>query len=63
MSVIHHLNEPVKHTVDVLALGALVATFLDWMPALTAVMVFAWTGMRIFESWQNIQINRRKLKE
>lgn len=56
------MSETAKHWIDGLSLGALVATFMDLMPAATALAVFVWTAMRIFESYQNIKINARKLR-
>jgi uncharacterized damage-inducible protein DinB len=57
-----HLSDTAKHWIDVLSLGALVATLLDWIPGVTAILVLLWTAMRIYESWQNITLNRRKLR-
>lgn len=56
------MSDTAKHWIDALSLGALVATLIDVLPAATALLVFVWTAMRIFESWQNIRINARKLR-
>lgn len=58
-----HLSDTAKHWIDALSLGALVATLLDKLPAITAVLVALWTIMRIYESWQNIRLNDRKLRD
>jgi hypothetical protein len=58
-----HMSETGKHVVDALSVGALVATFFEWLPGITAVLVAIWTIMRMYESWQAIQINRRKLDD
>lgn len=63
MSLLDHLSETAKHWIDALSLGALVATFMDLMPAATALAVFVWTAMRIYESYQNIRLNARKLRD
>jgi hypothetical protein len=57
-----HVSDTAKHWIDVLSLGALAATLMEWLPGASAVLVFVWTILRLFESWQNIQINRRKLR-
>jgi hypothetical protein len=57
-----HINDTAKHTVDVLSIGTLLATLFNYLPALTALLVFIWTAMRIVESWQAIRLNRRKLR-
>ena len=62
MSVVAHLSDTAKHWIDALSLGALVATLLSWLPAATAILVFSWTVMRIYESYQNIRLNARKLR-
>ena len=57
------INEPVKHVLDFLSVGAVVAALLQWVPAATAVLAFVWTSMRVFESYQQIKINNKKLRE
>ena len=57
-----HLSDTAKHAVDALSIGALVATLFDYLPGVTAVLVFVWTGMRIYESYQAIRLNGRKLR-
>ena len=63
MSLFDHLSDTAKHWIDALSLGALLATLLDRLPAITAVLVAVWTVMRIAESYQNIRINHRKLRD
>lgn len=55
------MREPVKHGLDFLAVGTLLATLFQWLPAATALLVFVWTIMRVIESWQAIRLNARKL--
>ena len=62
MSALEHLSEPVKHAVDLLSIGAVVAALLNLLPAITALVTLLWISMRVIESWQNIKINGRKLK-
>jgi hypothetical protein len=59
----HHLSDTAKHWVDVLSMGALVTTLIGWLPAATALLVFIWTAMRIYESYLAITLSRRKLRE
>jgi uncharacterized damage-inducible protein DinB len=56
-----HLSDTAKHWIDVLSLGAFVATILDWLPEGTAILVLVWTAMRMVESYQQIKLNNRKL--
>lgn len=70
MNPVHYLSEPVKHGVDALALGTLVASLLSFLPALTALLTMVWVVMRIVESRQaqkinaqTIELNARKLRE
>ena len=58
----HHLSDTAKHWLDALSIGALLATLLDWLPGMTAALVFVWTAMRIYESYQAITLNNRKLR-
>lgn len=61
--VFQHLSDTAKHWLDALSIGALVATLLDYLPGMTAALVFVWTAMRIFESYQAIILNNRKLRD
>jgi hypothetical protein len=63
MGIAGHLSDTAKHWIDALSLGALVATLLDRLPAITAVLVAVWTILRIVESWQAIKLNHRKLRD
>ena len=63
MSLFDHLSDTAKHWIDALSLGALVATLLDRLPAITAVLVACWTVMRMVESYQNIRLNHRKFRD
>jgi hypothetical protein len=70
MSLLGHLSDSAKHLGDNLAIGAFVASMASWVIAntpliagATSLLVAIWTIMRMFESWQNIRINARRLKE
>jgi hypothetical protein len=63
MTSLHDLSEPFKHTVDALSLGAVAATLLAWLPPATIVLSFVWICLRCVESWQNVRLNDRKLKQ
>lgn len=62
VSILGNLSEPAKHAVDALAGMTLLATLLSWLPAIGAVLAVLWTCLRIYEAWQNIKINSRKLR-
>jgi hypothetical protein len=62
------LIEPAKqwlqsHSVqlDVLSLGALVATFVGWLPHIGAGLSVVWFGLKIAIAWQEYRLNQRKL--
>lgn len=57
------LNDTAKHWLDILSVGALAATLLDWVPALSAILVAAWTALRIYEVLLSIKLKRRELGE
>jgi hypothetical protein len=63
MSLFDHLSDTAKHWIDALSLGALLATLLDRLPAITAVLVAVWTIMRMVESYQAIRLNHRKFRD
>jgi hypothetical protein len=62
MNALDHMSETAKHWIDVFSVGALVATFFEWVPEATAVLVLIWTGLRIYESILVIREKRRALK-
>jgi hypothetical protein len=57
---VQDLSDGVKHAGDALAGVTIIATLLQWMPAIAAVLAVIWTAMRIFESYQNIRLNSHK---
>lgn len=59
---VSELSEPVKHALDVLSIGAFLATVMSWLPAATVFLSFVWICLRCVESWQNVRLNDRKLK-
>jgi hypothetical protein len=61
--VVNHLSDPVKHAVDVLSIGTLLAALFSWVPAITAVLVLLWTGLRMYESVLSIREKHRALRE
>lgn len=56
-----HMNETAKHAVDGLSIGALFATLFDWLPEITAMAVFVWTCLRIYEAALAIRVKRGEL--
>lgn len=44
------MNHPVQHSVDGLAISALAATLLGWLPHATVVLVFIVAVIRFFET-------------
>lgn len=60
---IDHMSETAKHVVDVFSVGALVATFFQWLPQITALLVLIWTALRIYESLLTIREKHRALRK
>lgn len=58
-----HLSDTAKHWIDALSLGALAATFIDWLPGMSALLVFVWTALRIYECVLAIRLKHRELGE
>jgi hypothetical protein len=58
-----HLSDTAKQVGDVISIGALLASLLSWLPAVTALLTAVWVVFRLIESWQNIKLNNRKLRE
>ena len=56
-----HMSETAKHAVDAMSIGALIATLSDWLPEVTALAVFVWTCLRIYEAVLAIRVKRREL--
>ena len=62
MTVLDHLSESAKHAGDALSAGAIIASFFSWLPQMSALLAAVWFVLRIFESYQNIRLNGRKLR-
>lgn len=62
MNVLANLSEPAKHSVDALSIGAVIAAFFSWLPQISALLAAIWFCLRIYESWQAIRLNDRKLR-
>ena len=62
MSVLDHLSDGTKHLVDGGAALTALAAFFSILPQATALLGFIWFALRIFESYQNIRLNGRKLR-
>ncbi len=61
MSLLDHLSETAKHWIDALSLGALVATLINALPAITAILVAVWTIARLYETYLAIRLKHREL--
>lgn len=55
--------ETVKNTGDVAFLSAIGATVMGWLPAVTAAVSLVWVGMRMYETYLNIQHARKRRDE
>lgn len=55
------MNDNAKQALDALSIGAFIATLFEFLPEITALAVFAWTCLRIYESLLAIRVKRREL--
>lgn len=62
MSLVQHMSETVKHGIDYLSVGAIVASLLSWVPQVSAVLAALWFALRLVIGWQEYLLNRRKLR-
>lgn len=60
---VENLSESSRNLLDVASLGWLVAVFLANLPAVTAGLSAIWVCLRIYQSWQEIRLNRHRLKK
>ncbi len=47
---IQHISTGAKHTMDVLSIGTVAATILQWLPSIAAAVSIVWTLIRIYET-------------
>ena len=43
-------SEDIKHAVDGLSVGTVLATLAGWLPAIAALFTIIWTAIRIWET-------------
>jgi hypothetical protein len=43
-------SEDIKHVVDGVSVGTVLATLAGWLPAIAALFTIIWTALRIWES-------------
>lgn len=46
----HDGGEAVKNVLDAASVGVVIATILQWLPAIAALLTVIWTAIRIWES-------------
>jgi hypothetical protein len=44
------MNESLKHAIDGVSVGTVVATLAGWLPHVAAVFTIIWTAIRIWET-------------
>ena len=44
------VTENLKHAMDGISLGTVVATLAGWLPHIAALLTIVWTALRIYES-------------
>jgi hypothetical protein len=50
MSIQQQMPDAAKHAVDVISLGVVVGTIVQWLPAVAALFTIIWTAIRIYET-------------
>lgn len=45
-----HLSEQTKHVVDAMSIGTVIATIVQWLPPIAALISIIWGLLRIYES-------------
>ena len=50
--------EIAKTVVDVVSVGVVVGTVLQWLPAVAALLTIVWTALRIWETVRNLRRNK-----
>lgn len=49
----HHPHDFIdisKHAIDALSIGVAVATLIQWLPSIAALLTIVWTSIRIYET-------------
>jgi hypothetical protein len=45
-----HLDDQTKTIGDVVSIGTVAATLVEWLPAVAAILTIVWTLIRIYET-------------
>ena len=45
-----HLDEGIKHLIDLASVVTVVGTLVDMLPSIAAIFTIVWTGIRIWET-------------
>ena len=61
----HHIQiaAVLKHTADYLAVTITVATFTQWLPPIAAALTIVWTGIRIYDYFENRYLKKKNKKD
>ena len=57
-----HIDEPVKHFIDLISISTVLATLTAWLPPIAALLSIIWTALRIYELVTGKEIAGRKIK-
>lgn len=63
MSLMDHLSDTAIRSFDTLALGAIAASLIGWLPQIGAGLSVVWLSLRIGIAVQEYRINQRKLRD
>lgn len=45
-----HISDGIKHGIDLLSIGTLLATLTSMLPSIAAIVTIVWTAIRIYET-------------
>lgn len=45
---------------DIASITIIISTIAGWLPAIASLLSIVWLGLRIYETWLNIQDLKRK---
>jgi uncharacterized membrane protein len=60
--LLSRVSEPVKHGLDIASFATPVAIFFNVLPSISALLAAVWLVLRIVIGWQEMVLNRRKLR-
>lgn len=63
MSPLDHMTDGAKHLMDAASIGAALMAVIGIIPIATTILGFVWFLMRIYQTWLEIRVQHKKLRE